>query len=255
MSADPATNSIVVTSSQRDYAALRSVVDRLDQARRQVFIEAVIMDLQLKRSDTLGATFHLGDTFSAAGQSGGWSTAATTRSTPSACCRATPRRLQGGGPRHPRAGHPRERQPPGDRDQHPRVRYVLIDAMASTGDTDLLSTPHILATDNIPAEISVGDNVPTQTNTGAGGGLGALAGLAGGASGRRQQLARWPRSRRFHRAARGRRYQDQDQAAPQRLQRGPPRAVRGDQRGRRDAPRRARCRADRQAHRDDARSS
>jgi general secretion pathway protein D len=42
VSADKATNSIVVTSSLRDYASLRAVVDRLDQARRQVFIEAVI---------------------------------------------------------------------------------------------------------------------------------------------------------------------------------------------------------------------
>ena len=44
VSADKATNSLVVTSSLRDYAALHAVVDRLDQARRQVFIEAVIMD-------------------------------------------------------------------------------------------------------------------------------------------------------------------------------------------------------------------
>src|SRR5262249_31119764 len=40
VSADKATNSIVVTSSLRDYASLRAVVDRLDQPRRQVFIEA-----------------------------------------------------------------------------------------------------------------------------------------------------------------------------------------------------------------------
>src|SRR5205085_2004493 len=58
---------------------------------------------------------------------------------------------------------------------------TFIQALAQTGDTDLLSTPHILATDNIKAEISVGDNVPLQQN--AAGGLGALAGLAGGAGG------------------------------------------------------------------------
>ena len=53
VSADKATNAIVVTSSQRDYASLRLVVDKLDQPRRQVFIEAVIMDLQLKRSNSI----------------------------------------------------------------------------------------------------------------------------------------------------------------------------------------------------------
>ena len=44
-----------------------------------------------------------------------------------------------------------------------------------TGDTDLLSTPHILALDNEDAEINVGDNVPLQTNQG----ISSLAGLAG----------------------------------------------------------------------------
>ena len=49
VSANKATNAIVVTASPRDYASIRGVIDRLDQPRRQVFIEAVIMDLQLKR--------------------------------------------------------------------------------------------------------------------------------------------------------------------------------------------------------------
>src|SRR5690606_7575641 len=36
---DAATNSLVITSSMRDFAQLRLVVDKLDQPRRQVFIE------------------------------------------------------------------------------------------------------------------------------------------------------------------------------------------------------------------------
>ena len=58
VSADKATNSIVVTSSLRDFAKLRTVIDRLDQARRQVFIEAVIMDLSIDRENQLGMAFH-----------------------------------------------------------------------------------------------------------------------------------------------------------------------------------------------------
>src|SRR4029078_12452664 len=54
--AGKAPNSIVVTSSLRDYVSLRSVIDRLDQPRRQVFIEAVIMDLPLKRSNQFGVS-------------------------------------------------------------------------------------------------------------------------------------------------------------------------------------------------------
>jgi general secretion pathway protein D len=73
---------------------------------------------------------------------------------------------------------------------------VVVTALASSGDADVLSTPHILALDNTEAEISVGENIPLQTNGVApgtfGGGaalglaaaggqdLGNLAGLAGG---------------------------------------------------------------------------
>jgi general secretion pathway protein D len=58
---------------------------------------------------------------------------------------------------------------------------VAINALASSGDANILSTPHLIATDNIEAEISVGQNVPLQTGSGLGGlgGLGGLAGLAG----------------------------------------------------------------------------
>ena len=57
---------------------------------------------------------------------------------------------------------------------------VLINAIAHSEDTDVLSTPHIIATDNVAAEINVGQNIPLQTNAGAG--LSSLAG-AGGAAG------------------------------------------------------------------------
>jgi general secretion pathway protein D len=58
---------------------------------------------------------------------------------------------------------------------------VAINALAASGDANILSTPHLIATDNVEAEISVGQNVPLQTSTGLGGlgGLGNLAGLAG----------------------------------------------------------------------------
>jgi len=67
---------------------------------------------------------------------------------------------------------------------------VALNAIAQTTDADILSTPHILATDNIPAEINVGSNIPLQQNiipafgglggtgtAGAGGAAGALGGL------------------------------------------------------------------------------
>jgi general secretion pathway protein D len=54
---------------------------------------------------------------------------------------------------------------------------VVLNALATSGDANILATPHIIATDNVPAEIQVGENIPLQTNVG--GGLSNLAGLAG----------------------------------------------------------------------------
>jgi general secretion pathway protein D len=190
VSADKATNAIVITSSLRDYASLRTVVDRLDQPRRQVFIEAVIMDLQMKRSDQFGVSFHGGSPFEGkvADDStlfGGNKITNTIPPIPS-----DPDSLQGFalGVRGPAISGAQNTLFPG---VSIPAFGMFIQALAKTGDSDLLSTPHILALDNEEAEISVGDNIPLNTNAvsalgglagaagGAAGGLGALAGLGG----------------------------------------------------------------------------
>ncbi len=187
VSADKSTNSLVITSSLRDYASLRAVIDRLDQPRRQVFIEAVIMDLQLKRSDAFGVSFHGGSDFSTgAGDGlifGGNKILNTITPIPT-----DPDALQGFalGVRGP--GISGTSSFLGTGISIPAFGS-FIQALAKTGDTDLLSTPHILALDNEKAEISVGDNIPLQTNavsalsglgsTGAGGAAGALGALGG----------------------------------------------------------------------------
>ncbi len=182
VSADKATNSIVVTSSLRDFANLRMVIDQLDQPRRQVFIEAVIMDLSIDRQNELGMAFHAGAVESgptAGGQTllyGGLNPLKTillpslTDSTLSAFAFGVrgpdlpgSNNLLGTGISIPAFG-------------------ILVNALASTNDADILSTPHILATDNIPAEINVGQNIPLQTNFGGFGGLPGLPGAAGGAN-------------------------------------------------------------------------
>ncbi|CAN5915566.1 type II secretion system secretin GspD [soil metagenome] len=188
VSADKATNSIVVTSSLRDYASLRSVIDRLDQPRRQVFIEAVIMDLQLKRSNSLGVSFHGGAPFDFDQPNdslvfGGNKITNTIPPVPT-----DPDALQGFalGVRGP--GISGSQNFLGTGISVPAFG-TFIQALAQTGESDLLSTPHILALDNEDAEINVGDNIPLQTNAvssfpgaagaGAAGALGALGGLGG----------------------------------------------------------------------------
>ena len=178
VSADKATNAIVVTSSLRDFANLRTVIDRLDQPRRQVFIEAVIMDLTIDRENQVGMAFHAGDltsnqTLLYGGLNPFRSIALPSPTDTSLNAFALGIRgpalsgtdtLLGTGFSIPAFG-------------------ILLNAMASTNDADILSTPHILATDNIPAEINVGQNIPLQTNVGGLGALGALAGAGGAAGG------------------------------------------------------------------------
>jgi general secretion pathway protein D len=187
ISADKATNSIVITSSLRDYAAMRLVIDQLDQPRRQVFIEAVIMDLTISRQNQLGMSFHAGDVETSPVGTGQITTygglnpfrsillPSPTDSTLSAFALGVrgpgltgTENLFGTGVSIPAFG-------------------ILINAMASTNDADILSTPHILATDNIKAEISVGQNIALQQNAPSFGSLpgatGAAAGLTGGLGG------------------------------------------------------------------------
>jgi general secretion pathway protein D len=193
VSADKATNSIVITSSLRDFANLRTVIDQLDQARRQVFIDAAIMDLNIDRENQLGVVFHAGDIENGpGGQSllyGGLnpfkSIGLPTPGDPTLNALALGIR----GPALPGSANFL-----GTGITIPAFG-VLLNALASTNDSDVLSTPHILATDNIPAEINVGQNIPLQSNvgsigslptTGAAGAtsaLGALGGLGLGALG------------------------------------------------------------------------
>src|SRR5213075_250449 len=57
---DKPTNSLIVMSSGRDFIAIKDVVRRLDQPRRQVFIEALILEVQLAKELDLGSSSHGG---------------------------------------------------------------------------------------------------------------------------------------------------------------------------------------------------
>ncbi len=177
VSADKATNSLVITSSPRDYGNIRAVLDKLDRARRQVFIELVVMDLTLSRKDTVGVKYHAGDTVAMSQGDGialgGFDIGKSLSLDPNS--------LQGLalGIRGPDIPGSANRLLPG---VSIPAFGVALNAIAQTTDADILSTPHILATDNIPAEINVGSNIPLQQNIipafGGFGGAGA-AGAAG----------------------------------------------------------------------------
>ena len=165
------TNSLVITSSMHDYASLRSVISRLDVSRRQVFIEAVIMELSVSRSSKLGLSFHGGvpgfptsDALSIFGFNAGTSISTVSADSLTGLAlgvrgpQIPAEQLQGIGLSIPAFG-------------------VVLNAIANSGDANVLSTPHLIAMDNEEAEISVGENVALQQSSA----LSGLAGLAGAA--------------------------------------------------------------------------
>lgn len=173
--ADTATNSLVIVSSPRDYAALRQVISQLDIARRQVFVEAVIMEVSLERLRNLGVSFHAGDMVDTAGEQslvyGGFYPLSTIAIDTNA--------LQGLA-----VGMRGWELEGSDQTLLPGVSIpafgVLLSALQTDNDVNVLSTPNILATDNVAAEIMVGGNIPVQQG---GYGAGALASLAGQTAG------------------------------------------------------------------------
>jgi general secretion pathway protein D len=187
ITADQATNSLVITSSLRDYASIRTVIDRLDRPRRQVFIEAVILDVSVDHTNQFNINYHAGAAPDVGGGGdsliyGGFNPL-TSILLPSAD------NLQGLalGVRGPDIDGTTNLLGTG---LTVPAFGIVVNALATSSDANVLATPHIIATDNVPAEISVGQNIPLQTNLGgAASQLGSLAGLAGGGAAGSNPLA------------------------------------------------------------------
>ena len=194
ITAHKATNALVITSSLHDYAALRRVIDMLDSERRQVFIEAVIMELSVDRSNSFGLVVPRRHP-ERADRRLGLGARLPRAATRSAACSGMRRQRRGARPAS-RVGV----QGPAIANSQQLVGLslpgfgVAINALAASGDANILSTPHLIATDNVEAEISVGQNVPLQTSSGRR----RLGSLGGARRARRpgQAGARRPRASR-----------------------------------------------------------
>jgi len=193
ITADKATNSLIIVGSTRDYMSLRTVIEELDVERRQVFVEAVIMEVSLEAQRRLGLSFHgggaeetdLGDRVSGDTIDLGGTAYAVEGGGTLSSLLIDPSMLQGLalGIRGP------EIQGSEDSNILPAGMSipafgVVLQALQTSSDVNVLSTPHILAMDNEEAEIQVGQNVPVSTSFASG--AGALSGLlsrAGGQAG------------------------------------------------------------------------
>jgi general secretion pathway protein D len=188
------TNSLVITSSLHDYSALKKVIDRLDTERKQVFIEAVVCTLDVSKKRSVGLSYFTGvpdvptsGSLGFAGYQAGSALIGSAASGSSSVAGGAAALLGG----LSAAGGPDALSGLALGVQGSTVQVaglslpsfgVALAAIASSGDSDVLATPHLLALNNEEAEINIGQNVPTQSSVPGLSALGGLGGL-GGASG------------------------------------------------------------------------
>ncbi len=172
ITADPATNSVIIIGSRKDYEEIKDVIDELDIRRKQVFVEAAILEVSLDKLRSFGTNLSIGFTINdnTLGFGGtnlpGVPSLLGVAANPDAAANLVGSLsglflgvvgeevdVDGSGPIPPIPSF-----------------TALFQALTSLTDVNVLSTPSILTTDNEPAEIIVADVIPFPTGSTVGDG-------------------------------------------------------------------------------------
>ena len=162
ITADKATNSLIITADRDDYATLVEIIRQIDIPRSMVYIEALIMEVNAEKSFDLGTEWVVGDDVSLnndrQGIVGGGFTTDDSNLTFGTDGSLVPALASGfslglfgeaveiGGISFPSIA-------------------AIVQAYKKDKDVNILSTPQLLTTDNQEASITVGKNIPFQTTT------------------------------------------------------------------------------------------
>lgn len=162
ITADKATNSLIIMGGKEDYQVLEDIIKKLDIPRSMVYIESLIMEVNVNKEFNLGVQWQAGgktqiDNKDAA-FGGGFIPETGIISTP---LRTLP------SPQGFSLGIFSEAITIGGI-TFPNL-YAVVNAFKKDQDVHILSTPQILTTDNEEASITVGRNVPFQTRSAASG--------------------------------------------------------------------------------------
>ncbi len=149
ITADPATNALIVAAAPEDFDIIRSVIEKLDIRRRQVYVEAIILEVTLDRTRDLGIELQGG-----IGLPNGVGVGRTNLGNINSIL-TSPQNLSG----LVLAGLSSQTVTLPDGTKVP-AQAALLRALDSANDINILSAPNILTTDNEEAEIIVGQNVP-----------------------------------------------------------------------------------------------
>ena len=149
ITADPATNALIVAAVPEDFAILRSVIEKLDIRRRQVYVEAIILEVTLDRTRQLGIEIQ-----GVTGLSNGLGIGRTNLGNLNDAL-TNPGTLSG----LVLAAVSKQTIELPDGTTVP-AQAALLRALDNANDINILSAPNVLTTDNEEAEIVVGQNVP-----------------------------------------------------------------------------------------------
>lgn len=157
VTADVATNALVIQASPEGYQVLLSVIEKLDISRPQVLVEALILEVGLTDNESLGFNGLVRLVNGATDISfASATTAAATAGGPAAVAAA------------PFITNFLRRTFTTDSTGNPTSNGSLIQGVIRASATDnninILSAPHILTSDNEEAEILIGNNIPIITS-------------------------------------------------------------------------------------------
>lgn len=175
ISADKATNSLIIMADMEDYVVLESIIKKVDIPRAMVYIEALIMEVNVSKDFRLGTEWIIGEEVSHNNKeglaAGGFSAGGTggTSGTLGATLNAAAAQAAADGAFAPALPAGFSMGLFGEAITVAGIEFPTIQAIvqAYKEDTDvnILSTPQILTTDNQEAKIYVGSNIPFQTQT------------------------------------------------------------------------------------------
>lgn len=174
VTAHTATQTLVVSASMSDFAALKRVVDRIDRRRRQLYIEVYLLEVRSDRGVGVGVGGHFGRD----GENGGLGFASSSPGGTSALGLAASGdgagSLLGGlsagllGPTIPGSGALL------GTDNDVPAFGVMLQALETREDVNVVAEPHMYAAENEASSVQFGETVPVRS------GVGTLPGSAVG---------------------------------------------------------------------------
>jgi general secretion pathway protein D len=163
ITADKATNSLIIIASLNDYQTLVDVIRKLDIRRRQVYVEALVMEISLDKARDLGVEFRGAfETRNQGAVLGGSNFDFQGNLNELLVSLATGNPLLFSGTGFIAAGIAGNVVLP-DGTEIPAITAVLR-AAQTRDNVNVLSSPHLLTLDNKEAEIIVAENVPFITS-------------------------------------------------------------------------------------------